>query len=513
MCKKFYFVLVFIIAVSLASCGGSSSGGGSSDDDGGGGSTTENELATAYPTDLALASPFEAGSGVAGLKKQEATDSPATFEEKKEKSDEILNADTPTGCFNFSGEMKGEEEFLDCYGPPVDLGGTHEDGAFTAMNDPLPGGDLGIWLEEEDNGEACIAAKVNNSFAAAEKRTDFAQFVAASVLCVANQNSIALPDTAGESIDLTVEYADALPDAAPITPDSVTLTLVEAGTYKTSISGTVTSPEGDSFDMSMSLTHAPLDATNSTFEGLLQHRVTSDDFGSMANCGAGTKTAAASVLYAKESADSLKVRFKQAIFCGEADDGDVFDANGETDPSNKYAAAGNDCNGTVDESANGWGDTFVNSVMNLDPETGFGSMYWAWQAGRCDGNTRVFNASVAADGGSGGDPGGCGYFGFGPDAAEETVGAVDGMICNWAGPGAGPFGGKTMQDLVQRQCVTLEDNLYVSDTDQLNIAYAPVNDCDNNGALLCDGVQCVTTNDLLAIDEMDFTAPTPPDPL
>ncbi|MBI2339856.1 MAG: hypothetical protein HYU99_05775 [Deltaproteobacteria bacterium] len=493
----------------LSACGGSSGGGGS---DGGGddGDEITNTLGDAYPTDLALASPFATSSGGSALKKQEAFTPPVTHEEKKEVIAEILEADTPDGCFNFSGELKGEETRPECYGPPLALTGTHPDGGGLPVT--LPGGDLGI-MEEYEGDEACIATKVNNSFEAAERRTDFAQWVTASILCVANQNGIALPATVGESVDLTDEYTAALPDRAPITPDSVTLQLVAAGTYKTSISGTVESPEGDTFETAMSLTHAPLDATNSTFEGLLQHRVTSDNFGAMANCGAGTRTAAASVLYAKESASSLKVRFKHAMFCGEADDADVFDANGEVDPTNKYATAGNDCAGTVAINPNGWGDTFVNSVMNTDPETGFGKMTWAWQAGRCDGHTRVAKASILATGGTDGAPGGCGYVGFGPDAAEDTVGDTDGMICNWTGPGSGPFNGKTIQDLVQRQCVTLEDGVYVSVSDQLNIAYAPTNSCDSNGALFCDGVACVTTNDLLDIDEMSFTAPTPPDPL
>ncbi|MBI4411845.1 MAG: hypothetical protein HY541_05120 [Deltaproteobacteria bacterium] len=506
MDKKFHVALAFILAVSLGACGGS----GSSDSSG-----TESEVTNAYPTDLALASPFAAGSSVASLKKQEGEEAtPLTFEDKKEKIGEILDADTSEGCFNFSGEMKGEEEFFDCYGPPLDLGGTHEDGIMNEMNDPLPGGDLGIWLENEGD-EACISAKVNSSFEAAEGRTDFAQWVTASILCVANQNGVALPADGG-SVDLTDEVAAALAElsAAPFTPGSVTIANA-GGTYTTAMTGTTTTPEGDSLTVSMSLTHMPLDATNTTFKGLLQHRVSGDIFDMLANCPDGTNTAGGSVLYEKESASSLKVRFKQGIFCGEASADDVFDANGEADPTNKYASASEmeDCAGTVEDSSNGWGDTFVNSVMNLNPETGYGSMYWAWQAGRCDGNTRVFSASISADGGTAGAPGGCGYFGFGPDTAEDTVGDTDGMICNWAGPGAGNFGSKTIQDLVQRQCVTLEDNVYVSIADQLNIAYGPTNDCNANAELTCDGAACVTTNDLLDIDEMVFTAPTPPDPL
>ena len=86
------------------------------------------------------------------------------------------------------------------------------------------------------------------------------------------------------------------------------------------------------------------------------------------------------------------------------------------------------------------------------------------------------------------------------------------MICNWTGPGSGGFGSHTVQDLVQRQCVSrasvTDDFASVAAT--LNIDYAPTNNCNSDGSLLCDGVACVTTNDLLDIAEMDFTDPTAP---
>ena len=116
---------------------------------------------------------------------------------------------------------------------------------------------------------------------------------------------------------------------------------------------------------------------------------------------------------------------------------------------------------------------------------------------------------------------GCGYFGFGSDISSQAdFGTIDGMICNWAGPG------HTMPrnpvTAVQRQCFSLDttSGAYQPDATRQNIRYAPTNDCDSSGFdslgnpfSYTDGTTTVTgsvAHDLFpAADMPAVTAPEP----
>lgn len=531
---------VLCCALILSGCGSSASSDSSDSDD----SVDPDIAVNAYPQGLAIASPF-AGSGGASSSLNgtravtddeeafdaEEDDDAVDFGTKQERFDAIINADSLEGCFNFRGDLARETRDVECYGPELTLSGTHPDGPINQQNSRLPHGDLGIWEETEADGEACLPAKVNAEFYSIEARTDFAMMMAASVVCVARNSDIELPDT-GETIDLSDEVGAAMASnsrfVAPTTGSLVVSLARQADSaegrpvYQVAFTGELTVPaaedDEDSDDeatiaMTMRLTHIPLDDQNATYRGLLTHRLVSSIF-SGSNCGnTGENTAAASILYDQDSATSLKVRFKQAIFCGEADDEDLFADDGELDNNHKYSGCpGGNVPGEFSE--NGWGDVFTEVVYNVNPQTGLGGMTYAWQAGRCDQNTRVFNAELGTDGET---ESGCGYFGYGPDIAEDGVGTIDGLICNWTAPGAGPFGNKTMSTEVQQQCYSRaagSDDIFVSDADTLAIAYSPTNSCDNTGgALLCDGVACPISSDLLPASDMDFEAPTAPDAL
>ena len=160
-----------------------------------------------------------------------------------------------------------------------------------------------------------------------------------------------------------------------------------------------------------------------------------------------------------------------------------------------------------------------------------GNFDLAWQAGPGDGNIRGFNLNVTANE-SGVE--GKAYFGYGADIAS-TDGAIEGFICNWAGPNAD----HDLTENAQYQHVTLDYITGESLADLSNLIYAPVNGCNytpdgsfsfiydtnDDGSLRDEDPAAIITNDLLlpsdsdadgtetieeAIGDGGFTLPTAP---
>jgi hypothetical protein len=212
-------------------------------------------------------------------------------------------------------------------------------------------------------------------------------------------------------------------------------------------------------------------------------------FGESVNCPDGAKMAAVSLAYEKASGADIRYRIQRAMYCAVV--ADPFEADGSLDPD-------------------AWSQDFNEALINLDPADGGGVFAYAWQAGSGDDNTRVFLAELAAD--AEGVLSGCGYFGFGPPIGDPDVGSIDGMICNWAGPGNVHVPEDKL--VVQRQCVSFDaaEKVYVSDPERLRITYAPVNACDSENPFEFGGVTGLVTNDLLPLAEMTsaFTPPVEP---
>ena len=283
--------------------------------------------------------------------------------------------------------------------------------------------------------------------------------------------------------------------------------------FVTTAAGTITSADGDA-TFEATLEHIPevdLDSTaalkaqevpaDETYCGRLTQKfnIPAADLPLLGNCGgADGITRCTAVEYCKDSATSLTYHLRTAEFCGQDVD------CGTVDPADKKTGSNPD----------GWGNNFYYTVCNVNPENGSGSCAQAWQAGALDGNTRVLNVSVDADGT------GCGYFGYGPDvAAASGVGSIDRMICNWAGPGNNHTGVAK----AQRQCFTRDaSGKYVSNSANLAITYAPTNSCDKLASdatftysMLDDPTNAVAagvpvTNDLIDLADVDFTVPSLP---
>jgi hypothetical protein len=523
------------LAIGTGGCGGATSSSSGGDD--GSGETATNALSVAYPDDLAIASltassgsasALKAALAVGGVKNAEVTSEPPL--EKKEDIENLLNFTDEATFTSELTEMKDEINIFatapnaNCYGPVVNYT-DHPNASGGEPNDgQLPPGDLGIWEEtEETTGEACVAAKLNNIIGQFEALINAGTKTVAATLGAASLDE-ALGDlpAAGESSDLTIQVNDVMSESdVPLSFDSATLTREAEETADgfpvlvTETTGTLTTEEGEA-TFETTLEHIPevdLDSgtaalksqeavpEDETYCGRLtqQFSIPAGDLPTLGNCGgADGITRCTLVEYCKDSATSLTYHLRTAEFCGQNVD------CGTVDPSDKVGGSNTD----------GWGNNFYYTVCNVNPEDGSGSCAQAWQAGAQDGNTRVLNVTVDAEGS------GCGYFGYGPDvAAASGVGSIDRMICNWAGPGNNHTG----VPKAQRQCFTRDaSGKFVSDSDTLAITYAPTNSCDklaSNATFTyslrddpANGVAAgvAVTNNLINLADVDFTVPALP---
>lgn len=572
----FIFSLIFSgswgcgAATSTSDAGGGTAGTGGTG--GTGGSSTTSELAVAFPTDLAVSSPTASTSSTsdlrvalrAGRSKNVAENSesirPMPFSEKKEALNNLLNPTTPgspppipEGAINFEKSAPPVE----CYGPALFWSGTHPDGGGQNQQNQYPPLDLGFWIETEpDTGEACPAALTNNIMGEIENYVNMIM-VPAGALGVAADGGSALP-AQGEELDLAT-FAGEVVEGSNLPMEVTTATLSREAednsegfpVFVTSTTGTInvteiqgqTASEAPTFEMTIQ--HIPeveMDAASlriksdavpeaETYCGLVQQKVNLPaDSQNMNFQGCTAMTQCISVTYCKNSATSMTYLLKKAEFCGA--DADCFDSNGEVTTTarqnqqqqQQQPQGGNPPPLVLKNTgeSTGWSANFFYILAEVNPEDGTGSVVQAWVAGSSDALSRIANISTTAN--SDGTITGIGYFGFGvpPDSETGTVGEIDRMICNWAGPG-GAISTMDYTGVQKAQGQAFTKNsagLFVSDDDDaVNITYAPTNSCDKAAGTFSYGTtqaandvagSDVITNDLIDLDDVDFTMPTVP---
>jgi hypothetical protein len=497
----------------LAACGGSS----------------DNGLSESFPPDLAVTSPFANENVVEGLLKfgtrtQDANEdyvAPVPYEQKKEEISDRILGDGADAC-GFHIKLFRNALPATCYGPPIDFT-AHPDAGLCADSDDgnLPQGDVGIWTEMEPKqdyadvtipAQPCVVAKVNSLVSVVQGEVDMAIDLSSSLLCAAKVKGKDQLPAEGEIKALSAVLQEVLDDAA--IPADISLATLKRETdtedgfpvYLTKIDAVLGDPDDKQAGISLNMRHVPTSPDNRTYKGKLWYTITGIDQVT-GPCDTNMHEFAVSLLYSKNASGKLKYRLQRATYCqGEAE---PFDADFNIDADNKYKLIPEDNTPNL----KGWIANYNEGIFEIDTETGSGKISYAWQAGSPDTNTRVFVAELDAD--TDGSKSGCGYFGFGPSAGSANVGSVNGMICNWAGP----CNDHTTQDFVQRQCVTYdpETKQFSSDSDLLNIEYAPMISCDydGSGSFVYDGHTGAGSNELLQIStmEQDITPPTKPDEL
>lgn len=451
----------------LSACLG---GGGSSDSTtGGGGSTID--TSSAFPAGLAVSSPtartnaslrVSASTAVADSEYDQATTKIADLLSSTSDPKDVFKAQL---LLQTSGNAN-------CYGPSMAY--TNHPGGGDGN---FPGGDLGIWTESESNGEACASAELNQRLSGISSRTIMGLMGLAGVISVVKSVGLTLP-TAGNTLTLTTNMNNALiPD---VTFSSATLSLSADSTTWNYNLAFVYDDSGTSRNIVLALTHKP-GASVSQYEGLFSYRVDVPSMGGNCTGAPAGATMNGTLYYNRASDSSLLVNSREGSYCGTdvtaATASDVGVTGGTSfqllDPSATYNSRPGD---PVTTNANGWGDNFNMFAGNFNPNTLAGDYVYAWQAGSNDSNSRTFQLHMnagAADGEA--------YFGFG-DWVGTTDGSIDGMICNWAGPG----NSHTPVSYVQRQAITFNTVSKQFEASSSDITYAPTTTCLYDGSGIFD---------------------------
>ena len=359
-----------------------------------------------------------------------------------------------------------------CYGPTLKFT-NHPNGSSTQTE--MPSGDLGIWKELEGE-QACAAAELNSRMKGVSSRTLMGLMGLASMIAVANKSGLTLP-TAGTSLDLK-PYLTAL-GLTKVTFNTATLALDLTGkvwSYTLAISAK--DMNDTAHDVSLALTHAP-GTSETAYEGLFNYRV-SGQFGGN-NCNSGgpgpmvvsNESTMNGTLYYKRSANQVIVNSREGGYCGAGtvaatgfDIGvDATSSYKLLDPSVTYHAT---------NSPLGWADNFSILSGKFDPSTLEGDYVYAWQAGKGDSHSRTFQMHVAANAATGDA-----YFGFGQPVGTSD-GTIDGMICNWAGPG----NSHTPVPYAQHQPIKFDATVkgFIVGTAGSEITFAPTNTCIYDGS-------------------------------
>ena len=133
-------------------------------------------------------------------------------------------------------------------------------------------------------------------------------------------------------------------------------------------------------------------------------------------------------LYYKRSSSGVVVNSREGGYCGTGTVG-ATDVDTGVDSTGTYQLLDPSVVYDAMSSPLGWADNFSILAGKFDPATMQGDYVYTWQAGKGDSHSRTFQMHVNADAATGDA-----YFGFGKTVGT-TDGEIDGMICNWAGPG------------------------------------------------------------------------------
>ena len=498
---------VMMAVVGLTACGGGG-GGGSPVNSPSGNSAT---ATSAFPAGLSLASPTEVDSEVVTqasaaplldrLSKAlasariwpeaHAQATPASaFSARAQRIDALLNGSVPViGTLVKPDRLIQTEMDAPCYGPKLKYRTGHPDN-LTAPAGELPPGDVGIWAETDaSSGDACAAAQMNARMKGAAQRGTQALRMLAVLARQAAASSGGLPAAGASALDLT----SSMPSIPALTFRKATIVQSVAGTYAYEIQADLTHPtSGRLHRIDMTLTHTTT-TPSEVYNGLLKYAITDRFTGG--NCPSGPAehdvTWVGTLRYNKASSTALDVSHRSGMYCGAGstggtlatDRGATYAGDGQLDPSSKLSGG----------TGKGWGNNFSRFAATFNPSTEAGRYVYVWQAGPNDNHGRTLQVTLQQ---LAAGKAAVAHFGFGADIASATdAGIIQGMFCNWAGPGNGPKGADKYAQFAQRQQMTLVATKWTASSS--NILYAPTNSCkdttsvsawlDRNGNGTIDG--------------------------
>ncbi|MBD3670170.1 MAG: hypothetical protein HUJ29_05290 [Gammaproteobacteria bacterium] len=459
---------------------------------------SDSDTAGAFPSGLSVASPTAYQASAGGIASRAVGGYASEYEVEVAEIDALLSATSTSSCGFEPAEFLSSAVNAACYGPSIAYQ-NHPDGADAAGSPPtLPGGDVGMWLEADaTSGNACAADQLDSRLTGISRRASASLKGLASMVCVALASGETLP-AAGGSLDLLTQM-----NALGVTDTSFTTATLTHSTdssgddvYAYSLAFNYT-PGSSDYDIGVAMSHTPNGSTSGLFKGRMTYHV-NNDAGTDSNgyCAGAGISDNASLVYDR-TASALNLEMRSGRYCGEEDG---LNASNVMDPTPYDAAT----------ATGGWAENFNKLTASFDPDDLAGDYVYAWQAGKGDSHSRVFNAHVSNDS-STGIPTVEAFFGFG-NAMDSFSGNIEGMICNWAGPG----NSHTPIDAVQHQVASLNTTTGVFDASTSALAYAPANNCiqgggsftfDINGDGTLDGGDDVTglasSHSLLTLNDID----------
>ena len=390
-----------------------------------------NPLSGSYPSGLAI-SVFP--QATTSLRLDEAADNrdKMTAEEKADAANERLIGEGDCFSADGIGDRTGFTEPT-CYEFDSDL-------MPFARTSPAGTTEYGTLDGTDGNGEACLVAFARSQMSLVVARLEKAMFMVEAMLCQAKKNAsangstLALPTTAGESLDFTSTLTEAASGTAGMTITLASITKLEdidsRAVYHNKVS--FTDPGGRTNEIN--LVHSPAaDGSNDTYNGTLW---TIESGGSEPSPGGGGAAAPAAgtpatgapaagsptpgtpvqpatlvattkkrylhINYAKTSTDgvyNIKAELRRANI---ADTLDPITEDGELNLN-----IGADFTGTAGSSTyGGYGSTQSNDIIeaikyisfDMNPDTNAGSMaYWMNPGGSYYENARGFIFNISAD--------------------------------------------------------------------------------------------------------------------
>lgn len=433
--------------------------------------------------------------------------------------------ETPT---RGTGSERGETElrmgqFFDtyrranCYGPEVD----HDNHNDTGLGqDPLPTGDVGLWLStqptgEKDAGKPCAAAQLEALGAPIGARVDGAMMLVAYMRGQVTTSSTLTMPAAGATTDIgaTVmnDFIDTILETGFARDGDVTGTIKNDGGVYTYTLVVGINKDSDNGKLAVQVVH---DGTKAASGGTMNGRLTyASSTGSQSCDDGGKRATVGTVRYQKTSATNMDVSARESEVCvanlaaitSTFSDFMSLDANNELDPTviDSDGLVGSTPSGSSTDdkgwTAAGGGTGFNRFGASFNPETMAGNYKYAWQAGRGDSHSRMFGMTITKD--SDNDSMAAkGYFGFSgsmgkqgtADGGTASERHIKGMICNWTGPGADASGtddrftnsGST--EKFQYQYLTLSSSDTEWQISEEDITFAPTNNCNSTGTMTYD---------------------------
>ncbi len=369
---------------------------------------------------------------------------------------------TPAAAFS-PGKFLLQGNDAACYGPQVVY--ENNPNAVLPNAGTLPTGDVGFWRDTDDTttavatatGQACASAQLNARMTGVSWRANQSLMGLAIVLRRLYATGATLP-AAGATVNLLAS----MPVIPNVTWTAASINQLTAGTYGYTLSLSYVDGGAVSHPITITLSHTP-GSDGSHYSGLMTYTVGDKFMGG--NCGGGLNdvTVIGTLKYTRNGLTSMDLAQRQGQYCG-----------GSVTIAGKQDVSGGATHGLLLPTS-AWDDNFSRLGATYNPINLAGSYLYAWQAGSGDSHARIMQLrlnSSTSDGES--------FYGYG-NSIQTTTGTIQGMICNWAGPGG--THNPTATEYAQRQFVRWNNTteLWEVPAGGSDIRYAPTNSCLYDG--------------------------------